>query len=99
VKISGRQTVGLHEVLVGDVWICSGKSNMQFGLSGARNGAEEVKAVVHAEIRFFTAGPHVSYSHAEIPKGIWKIRPRAPAAPRHRGEGSPGPSNVLREAK
>jgi len=43
VKISGRQSVELHDVLVGDVWICSGQSNMQFGLAQARNGAEEIK--------------------------------------------------------
>jgi len=73
VKISGRQTVELHEVLVGDVWICSGQSNMQFGLSGARNGADEVKAAVHPEIRFFVERPHVSYSHADVPQGQWKI--------------------------
>jgi sialate O-acetylesterase len=41
VKITGRQTIELHDVLVGDVWICAGQSNMQFGLAQARNGAEE----------------------------------------------------------
>ena len=44
VKIAGgQQTVELQDVLVGDVWICSGQSNMQFGLGQARNGAEEIK--------------------------------------------------------
>jgi sialate O-acetylesterase len=32
VRIAGRQTVELQDVLVGDVWICAGQSNMQFGL-------------------------------------------------------------------
>src|SRR5512137_1974681 len=28
VKVTGRQSVTLHEVLVGDVWLCGGQSNM-----------------------------------------------------------------------
>jgi sialate O-acetylesterase len=39
VKITGgQQTVELQDVLVGDVWICAGQSNMQFGLAQARTG-------------------------------------------------------------
>src|SRR5271163_2303742 len=44
VKISGKQTLELHNVLVGDVWLCGGQSNMGVGLGQARNGPEEVKA-------------------------------------------------------
>ena len=60
-------------MLVGDVWLCSGQSNMGFGLGQARNGAEEVKNANHPEIRFFNAAPRVSYSHADVPRGSWKI--------------------------
>ena len=69
VKITGRQTVELHEVLVGDVWICAGQSNMQFGLAQARNGAEEVKNADHPEIRYYVVGQRVSYSHVDVPAG------------------------------
>jgi sialate O-acetylesterase len=72
VRITGRQTVELHEVLVGDVWICSGQSNMQFGLAQARNGAEEIKNA-SPEIRYYIVGQRVSYSHVDIPRGSWKI--------------------------
>jgi len=72
-KITGRQTVELHDVLVGDVWICAGQSNMQFTLSGARNGAEEVKAAVHPGIRFYVVGQRASYLPADVPRGSWKV--------------------------
>ena len=72
-RITGRQTVELHEVLVGDVWICAGQSNMQFGLAQARNGAEEVKNAEHPEIRFYVVGQRSSYSHVDVPRGSWKI--------------------------
>ncbi|MFI5097642.1 MAG: sialate O-acetylesterase [Candidatus Acidiferrales bacterium] len=85
VKIQGRQTVELHEVLVGDVWLCGGQSNMQLGLNFARNGAEEVKSAEHPEIRFFIVQEHSSYSRADVPVGTWKI-----ASPQTAGEGRTG---------
>jgi len=73
VRITGRQSVELHGVLVGDVWICAGQSNMQFGLAQARNGADEVKAADHPEIRFYVVGQRSSYSPVDVPRGTWKI--------------------------
>jgi len=73
IKVSGKQTVELREVLVGDVWICAGQSNMQFGLGQARNGAEEVKAADHPLIRFFNVGQRAAYSRVDVPRGTWKI--------------------------
>ncbi len=72
VRITGRQTIELHDVLVGDVWICSGQSNMQFGLAEATNGAEEIRNA-SPEIRYYVVGPRVSYTHAEVPRGSWKV--------------------------
>ncbi len=73
VKIRGKQTEELHEVLVGDVWLCGGQSNMQVGLMIARDGENEVKKAEHPEIRFFTVGSRSSYSHVDVPEGSWKI--------------------------
>lgn len=74
VKISGtEQSMVLHEVLVGDVWLCGGQSNMELGLSRARNGADEIKAANHPEIRLFTVKQRVTYSPAAVPQGSWKI--------------------------
>ena len=30
--VAGKNTLTLHDVLVGDVWVCSGQSNMEFAL-------------------------------------------------------------------
>ena len=74
VKISSaRQSVTLHEVLVGDVWLCGGQSNMELGLSRAQNGAEEIKSANHPEIRFSKVQQHVAYSPAATVQGAWKI--------------------------
>lgn len=73
VKITGAQTVVLREVLVGDVWLCGGQSNMQLGLAQSRNGADEIKAANHPQIRLYVVPQHVSYSSTAIPQGAWKI--------------------------
>ncbi len=73
VTIKARQSVVLHNVLVGDVWLCGGQSNMQMGLGAVNNGEEEVKAANYPEIRFFSVAPHVAYHHADIPEGSWKV--------------------------
>lgn len=73
VRIVGRETVELQNVLVGDVWLCGGQSNMQFSLKGARNGAEEVKAANDPNIRFFTVTPHTSYHRREVVEGKWRV--------------------------
>src|ERR1043166_2992376 len=67
VKITGKQTVELHEVLVGDVWICAGQSNMQFGLAQARNGADEVRNADFPQMRYYVVGQRSSYSHVDTP--------------------------------
>ena len=73
IKIVGPQTVEFHDVLVGDVWLCGGQSNMQLPLGAARNGAEEIKAANHPQIRFYIVSQHASYSRTQVPQGSWKI--------------------------
>ena len=74
VKIIGpEQSVVLHEVLVGDVWLCGGQSNMEFGLGRARNGDEEIRSANHPEIRLFIVKQRVSYSPAAVAQGSWII--------------------------
>jgi sialate O-acetylesterase len=75
-KIIGPdQTVEFHEVLVGDVWLCGGQSNMQLGIKLVDKGDEEVKDANHPEIRLFLMNQKVSYSPAKVPDadGGWKI--------------------------
>ena len=73
VKISGPQTVELKNVLVGDVWLCGGQSNMQVSLRIVRNAEDEIKAANYPEIRFFSVATHAAYHHTDIPEGSWKV--------------------------
>ena len=71
VKIAGRQSVELHNVLVGDVWLCGGQSNMEFKLRGALNGPEEIKAASFPQIRFFNVAQHSAYHGKDVVGGSW----------------------------
>ena len=73
VKFDGAQHVVLHEVLVGDVWLCGGQSNMELGLARTRNGSNEISSANHPEIRLYKVASHAAYSPAAIPQGRWKI--------------------------
>jgi sialate O-acetylesterase len=49
--ISGKNKIELDDILIGDVWIGSGQSNMEFGLGGSKGGREAVAAANCPQIR------------------------------------------------
>ena len=40
--ISGKQSIHINDILIGDVWICSGQSNMEFMVKDSNNTNEEI---------------------------------------------------------
>lgn len=55
ITIKGYNEVVLKNVLIGEVWVCSGQSNMEMPASwGIDNGEEETKKASNPNIRFFT---------------------------------------------
>jgi sialate O-acetylesterase len=72
-KIDGPQHAEFVDILVGDVWLCSGQSNMEFGLRGARDGEAEVAAASHPGIRFFRVPTKSAYGPVAVPTGEWKV--------------------------
>lgn len=73
VRIAGKQTVELHNVLVGDVWLCGGQSNMHLPLRAVRNADDEIKAANYPQIRFFSVGARPAYKHTDAVQGSWSI--------------------------
>ena len=51
--IQGNNTVRVTDVLVGDVWIGSGQSNMQWAVRQADNAPAEMSAANYPQIRLF----------------------------------------------
>lgn len=51
--IKGNNEIVLEDILIGDVWIGSGQSNMEWPLKGTEKGAEFIKEADHPQIRLF----------------------------------------------
>ncbi|HAU36320.1 MAG TPA: sialate O-acetylesterase [Phycisphaerales bacterium] len=55
-KVSGENEITLNNVLVGEVWLCSGQSNMLFEVREGRDAAQEIAAAKYPQIRLFSVG-------------------------------------------
>ena len=71
--VSGPQTVTLKNVLVGDVWICSGQSNMEFGIGSTVNGPAEVAAASYPNLRLFTVAQRTAFAPQATTRGQWQV--------------------------
>ena len=49
--VTGNNKVILRDVLAGDVWLCSGQSNMEYSLGGTLSAPEELPKANHPDIR------------------------------------------------
>ena len=61
-------------ILVGDVWICSGQSNMEFGIGMTDNSAAEIAAANYPNIRLFLTGHDIAMTPQTTPSsGAWAV--------------------------
>jgi sialate O-acetylesterase len=52
--LEGKNKIVIKNILVGEVWVCSGQSNMQFQLQTANNAAQAIPQANYPKIRLFT---------------------------------------------
>jgi sialate O-acetylesterase len=67
--IKGKNTITLKDVYVGDVWICSGQSNMEWQLRNTHNAAEAIAKSKNPKIRLFTVPKNTSEKPLDSFKG------------------------------
>jgi sialate O-acetylesterase len=77
--VAGKTTVTLHDILVGEVWLCSGQSNMEFTVDNhnavyrVENAAAEVAAARFPLIRQFKVGRDATAVATDKIAGTWKV--------------------------
>ena len=72
--IKGKNIITVKNILVGDVWLASGQSNMEFQLKNANNSAEEIKSANFDKIHLFTVTKNYSFQKKqELTSDGWKV--------------------------
>ena len=70
--IQGKTNLSFENVMIGEVWVCSGQSNMEFQLITSKNGEAEVAASNYPNIRLFTVKKTISHQQQEkLQDGEW----------------------------
>ncbi len=75
--VEGENRVVVRDVLVGDVWLCGGQSNMMFAVRNARDAEQEIAAAAFPQLRLFKVAPVFLAEPADTAEGAW--RAAAPA--------------------
>jgi sialate O-acetylesterase len=70
--VSGKNTIELKNILVGEVWLVAGQSNMQRLLSETANGDAAIAAANYPLIRLFNVSRQVAFRHQQGPLATWQ---------------------------
>lgn len=79
--VEGDNRVVIRDVLVGDVWLCGGQSNMMMGVKAARDAEQEIAAANFPHLRLFKTAVQFTATPADTVGGAWQ-----PATPANVGD-------------
>jgi sialate O-acetylesterase len=71
--VRGKNTIELADVLVGEVWICSGQSNMEWPISRSHEPQAALDAATHPQLRLFTVPKLKSDLPVDNVQSEWKL--------------------------
>ena len=72
--VTGHENRVFENIMIGEVWICSGQSNMEWTPTmGLLNAEQEIADADHPNIRFFTLPKHVSTTLQDDAPGEWAV--------------------------
>ena len=72
--VAGRNTITLENILVGDVWLASGQSNMEFSMKEADGASAAIAAATDSNIRLFRLPHDASVrSKRDLLGGVWTV--------------------------
>ena len=71
--VRGENVITFKNVMVGEVWVCSGQSNMAWFVRRSQNAEEEIKAADYPNIRLFTVKRSAAQRPAQDVEGTWSV--------------------------
>ena len=73
-RVEGEaNSIHLTDIYVGEVWICSGQSNMEWSVQKSADSMREVVAADHPQIRMFTVRRHIADAPEKDVQGTWAV--------------------------
>jgi len=72
-KVSGDDIVVLKNVMIGEVWLCAGQSNMHMKVKGVVNAQEEIAHANYKNIRFLTIPKSGSTVPQNTVNASWEV--------------------------
>lgn len=72
IAVAGKNSITLGNVMVGEVWICSGQSNMEWPVSASMDAEKEIAAADFPNIRQFDVPNVIAYAPQSDCKGTWQ---------------------------
>lgn len=71
--VTGQNTIVIQDVLVGEVWLASGQSNMGLPVNAVTNAWKEKASANFPQMRMFTVGPHPAMTPQTNCEGKWVV--------------------------
>src|SRR5664279_646266 len=71
--VSGSTKVEFEDVMVGEVWLCSGQSNMEMGIGAAKDAQNEIAAADYPGIRLLMVTKSWKPEPQNDIEGTWKV--------------------------
>lgn len=71
--VTGKNTIRIGNILVGEVWLCSGQSNMAWTVKNSRDPDQEIAAANYPLIRHFKTALTAAKTPQDSVKGSWAV--------------------------
>jgi len=69
--LTGKNAITIKNILVGEVWVCSGQSNMQWSVQASNNAQQEIAEAGYPKIRLFSVKRTVAEKPQADCEGSW----------------------------
>jgi sialate O-acetylesterase len=70
--VKGPKSAEVKDILIGDVWICSGQSNMEWSVVASNNAREEIASANYPRLRHITIPKKIALEPQSTFEGSWQ---------------------------
>ena len=71
--VAGKNSLTVKDILVGEVWVCSGQSNMEWPVAASNNPNEEIEQAKFPSLRLFTVTKNIAQDPRSDCEGSWQM--------------------------